>query len=211
MKIVRGNKTLDFSDEELIELAGNFNRVVLDLGTGDGRFVYKSAIENPGTLYIGVDPSEKQLQTFSKKVVRKKLENALFIVGSIEVFPNDFEIKVDTVVVNFPWGSLMEKVVRPDLETVGFFKKLLKSDGGLELTFGYSEDFEPTETTRLNLPEINEDYVREKIVAEFEKSGFKLTKLAQLSHNETQNIQTTWSKKLTVNKDRIWFYLSFSL
>lgn len=211
MKIVKGNKILDFSGEKLKELSSKFRNVAIDLGTGDGNYVYGEALKNPDTLYIGIDPSAKQMQVFSKKALRKKLENILFVIGSIEVFPNDFDIKADKVTVNFPWGSLMEKIVRCEDDTVLFFKKLLKPGGKLEFIFGYSEDLEPTETSRLELPEINEGYVEQNIIPKFEKSGFKLTGFAQLSHEEIKNTQTTWSKKLAFNKERVWFRLSFSL
>ena len=51
------------------------NKTIIDLGTGDGRFVFKSAQANPNNLYIGIDPSEKQLQAYSKKINTNRLEN----------------------------------------------------------------------------------------------------------------------------------------
>jgi len=30
--------------------------VIIDIGTGDGRFVYQSARRNPNKFYIGIDP-----------------------------------------------------------------------------------------------------------------------------------------------------------
>jgi tRNA G46 methylase TrmB len=35
----------------------NFEKNFLDIGTGDGRYVYKSALLNPQSLYIGIDPA----------------------------------------------------------------------------------------------------------------------------------------------------------
>jgi tRNA G46 methylase TrmB len=36
--------------------------VIIDLGTGDGRFVYQSARQNPKKFYIGIDPNVRPLQ-----------------------------------------------------------------------------------------------------------------------------------------------------
>ena len=33
--------------------------VIIDIGTGDGRFVYQSARQNPNKFYIGIDPNTR--------------------------------------------------------------------------------------------------------------------------------------------------------
>ena len=33
--------------------------VIIDIGTGDGRFVYQSARRNPNKFYIGIDPNTR--------------------------------------------------------------------------------------------------------------------------------------------------------
>ena len=43
MLILKGTKTVDLSKDELTEIIGQFDRVHIDLGTGDGRNIYKLA------------------------------------------------------------------------------------------------------------------------------------------------------------------------
>jgi tRNA G46 methylase TrmB len=45
--------------------------VVIDIGTGDGRFVYQSARQNPKKFYIGIDPNVRPLEKISEKIYRK--------------------------------------------------------------------------------------------------------------------------------------------
>jgi valyl-tRNA synthetase len=45
--------------------------VVIDIGTGDGRFVSASARANPNKFYIGVDANTKPLEKPSMKATRK--------------------------------------------------------------------------------------------------------------------------------------------
>ena len=45
--------------------------VIIDIGTGDGRFVYQSARENPNKFYIGIDANAKPLEKISMKATRK--------------------------------------------------------------------------------------------------------------------------------------------
>lgn len=56
MLILKGTKTVDLSKDELTEIIGQFDRVHIDLGTGDGRNIYKLAINDQNTFYIGIDP-----------------------------------------------------------------------------------------------------------------------------------------------------------
>ena len=45
--------------------------VIIDIGTGDGRFVYQSARRNPRKFYIGIDPNVRPLEKISEKIYRK--------------------------------------------------------------------------------------------------------------------------------------------
>ena len=68
---------------------------MIDLGTGDGLFVYQSARENPRKFYIGIDPSPRPLEKISEKIHRKAekggLPNALFLQASLEDLPRELD------------------------------------------------------------------------------------------------------------------------
>ena len=68
MKIIKGKKILEITDLEFENIIKNFQKVYLDIGTGDGKFVYKNALEEKYILWVGLDPSQKQLEIFSKKI-----------------------------------------------------------------------------------------------------------------------------------------------
>jgi 16S rRNA (adenine(1408)-N(1))-methyltransferase len=44
--------------------------VIVDIGTGDGRFVYQCARENPARFYIGIDANAKPLEKVSMRATR---------------------------------------------------------------------------------------------------------------------------------------------
>ena len=112
MKIVIGNKKSELSKTDLENLTKKFDKTALDIGTGDGRFIYEKAIKNPKNLYIGIDPAENQLKIYSKKANRKKLQNAIFAIGSIENLPPELLSSIDELYINLPWGTLLEKMVK---------------------------------------------------------------------------------------------------
>ena len=210
MKLVVGNKQKEINKEELKVLIKDYPSVEIDLGTGDGRFVYKKALVNPNVFFIGIDPSEKQIQIYSREAVRKKLKNILFVVSSIENMPNELESTSDRIYISFPWGTLLEYVVKPTKEGIVELSKLLKDKGKIEIVFGYAPEFEPSETERLQLPLIGNELIEESIIPIFESSGFKSEGYSKLNKEELKDIETTWAKKLKFGKDRDIYRICFS-
>lgn len=207
MYIVKGNKTEEISQEKFRQIIQEFNRVEIDLGTGNGRFVFKKALENPQTLYMGIDPVEKQLQKYSRKAVRKKLENVLFVLGAAENLSEIPGNIADRINILLPWGSLLDYVANFDKKIISNIKGLMKPDAHLRLVFGYTEHAEPTETERLNLEKLNEPYIRKELIPRYESAGLKLQEIKQLSKEDLRKIETSWSKKLSFGKPRPIFLL----
>jgi len=178
------------------------DKIIIDLGTGDGRFVYKNALKNPNNFHIGIDPSDK-FNKYQKKVNRKKLTNVQFITGSIEIVPKNLP-KADEVYINLPWGSLLKIVIQPNN-----FPDLLKPEGLLQIIFGYHKNLEPSEAKRLDLPEISENYIKTYIIPKFEKAGFSLREFCVLEKKDLKKVETTWAKKLSFGNNRPVFKLIF--
>lgn len=207
MKIIRGNKTEELNKTDLDSLTNKYKKVILDLGTGDGRFVYKTAKDSPNNLVIGVDPSQKQLETYSKRARKDKLENAFFVLGSVELLPKELIGVADLVYIHFPWGSLLGGISRADNKVIKSISSLVKSGGKLEMIFGYSQEAEPSEAKRLELDQLNEEKIRDEIVPEFEKNNLHLSQLSTLRKEEYFKVDSSWGKKLTFGQEREIFKL----
>ncbi len=197
MLVIKGNNKENLTELELKELLVKYKNTYIDLGTGDGRFVYKNAKRDSSSLYIGIDPSQKQLEIYAKKSNKDKLENTLFVVGSAEQVPTELYDVANVVHVNFPWGTLLKAVVEPNenLENIG---KLLKRDGKIEIVFGYSKESEPSEYERLQLTNLSID----KIEQAFRNSQWEVTELTEISKESAKQIESTWGKKLAFGKER---------
>ena len=46
MIVITGDKKNELDKETFRNMCGKYEKVILDLGTGDGRFVFKNAIKN---------------------------------------------------------------------------------------------------------------------------------------------------------------------
>jgi len=211
MYIIKGSKKEELNKEQLLKLVEEHNGTIVDLGTGDGRFVFKQAVENPNHLYIGIDPSEKQLEIYSKEANKKRLTNILFILGSIERLPEELNNIADYMYINLPWGSLLESIVNPTKEGITTISNILKPNGTLEIILGYHDDAEPGETKRLALPKLEDSLITEEIYPAFGGFGkLELETYKTLEKEELKEIDTTWAKKLTFGKDRPIYKIIFS-
>ncbi len=210
MIVVKGNKKIELSKEEFNNILDKYASVEVDIGTGDGRFVHKNALKNKNTLFIGLDPSDKQLEIYSKKTLKKKLDNTLFVIGSIENTPEELVEIGNKIHITLPWGTLLEKVIKPTEEFICTLKNMLKTHGKLELIFGYVPELEPSEAKRLNLPDVDDVYIKRELLPMFEKFNFKLDKINELSRKDIGELETTWAKRLKFGKNRKIYILSFS-
>jgi 16S rRNA (adenine(1408)-N(1))-methyltransferase len=210
MRVVKSSKLTELNKLEFEKLKAGFAQVVIDLGTGDGRFVYENAKAHAGNLYVGVDPAYKQMETYSKQSARKKLTNTLLVVGSLELLPTELIGCAQKLYIHLPWGSLLEAVVRPTSENVKKLTDMLETGGELELVFGYTSETEPSETERLNLPELTDTYVKDVIVAGFVKTElFKFVSMQKIEKQNLTDKDTSWGKKLGFGRKRPVYELKF--
>lgn len=201
MIVITGDKKNEIDKKSFKDECKKHNKVILDIGTGDGKFVYKNAIKNKNNLYIGLDPAEKQIQIYSKKANRRRLKNALYILGSLENLPEELYSTVDKIFVNLPWGTLLEKIVKSNEIYTKELSKILKRDGEIEIIFGYVPELEPSETERLGLPKIENESDVLKAFSTFKKI-FEVVEMKRLVKEDLDKIETTWAKKLKFGKDR---------
>jgi len=79
----------------------------------------------------------------------------------------------------------------------------------MKIVLGYSKKFEANEINRLNLPELDSNYIKENIIPIFQTIGLKNTELEETQKIELKEIESTWSKKLSFGKTRKIYKLDF--
>jgi len=185
-------------------------KVIVDIGTGDGRFVYAGAKTHPENLYIGIDPILKQAEKYKSKANKERLKNLKFIRASVENLPDEVSGVADKVFVNFPWGSLLAGVAKGEKNLAKNISGVLKKGGRLYITFGYSSTSEPGETKRLELSNLSEDELHDEIIPAFKKAKLKLNKVVTLGKSEIFEMESSWAKKLTFGRERKIYRLEFT-
>jgi 16S rRNA (adenine(1408)-N(1))-methyltransferase len=188
----------------------NYRKLIIDIGTGDGRFVYKQARMNPRNMYVGIDAALHQSKEFRRKINRERLHNVMFVEEAVENFEKNSKLrelkgKADEVYVNFPWGSLLGGIAKGEEPIVKNICGLVKDGGSLEIIFGYAEDAEPSEVERLDLKNIDEERILKEIAPEFEEHGLKLRAVESMQRESFFELDSSWAKKLTFGQERNMF------
>jgi 16S rRNA (adenine(1408)-N(1))-methyltransferase len=184
--------------------------VVIDIGTGDGLFVYQCAREQPRKFFIGIDANPRPLEKISEKIYRKPskggLANLLFIQAAVEDLPAELDGVADEVHVHFPWGSLLRGVATGERAVLENLRRICSSEALLEVVIGLDPLRDRTEAERLSLPTLSAAYVDAVLLPKYRDAGFEIFERGALSQADWPKLHTSWAKRLQGNRNRSLIY-----
>jgi len=185
--------------------------IVIDIGTGDGRFVSAMAKADPNKFFIGIDANVKPLEKPSMKATRKPnkggLSNVMFVQAAIEDLPEEFDGVADEIHIHFPWGSLLRAVANGEDTALGSLRRVAATHCLLEIVIGIDPERDQTELKRLEIGELSEEYLRNVLSPRYLHAGFTITESGVLDRSEWSKINTSWTRRLKTNRDRRVLYL----
>lgn len=181
---------------------------MIDIGTGDGLFVYQCARSNPNKFFIGIDPNIRPLEKVSEKIHRSPnkggLPNVLFLQAAIEDLPAELQGVADEVHVHFPWGSLLRIVVAGDQTGLQNLRRICSPGAILEVLIGLDPERDRSEINRLGL---SAELDKSEISARYRAAGFETIEQGILEQSEWPKLQTSWAKRLRGNQARNLIYI----
>jgi 16S rRNA (adenine(1408)-N(1))-methyltransferase len=188
METIRGKTSREMDLNELQERLANYNRIMLDLGTGDGRYVHSLAERFPDDFIIGVDSCRENLHEYS----RAKLPNMLFVISNARNLPCELNGLVSHISVNFPWGSLLDGLLTADISLMRGLERLSTSTTSMHV--------------RLNGGALAEagwalENGADKIYYNLLRSGWQVRAPRCMDSCELQSFPTTWAKRLAHGRD----------
>ena len=182
--------------------------VVVDLGTGDGRFVLRLARARPDALVIGLDalaePMEASASRAGRKPARGGAENVLFVACDALDPPDALAGRASLVTVNYPWGSLLRAVGEPDVGALRAVAGLLRPGGRIVALLNASAAEDRGYAERLELPALDP----EAVAAGWRGAGLAVEEARLLGAGEEPPHRTSWGQRLVRGSGRATLVVS---
>ena len=189
-----------------LQMAQSFEKVIADIGAGDGKQIYRLARKNPQNFYVGIEPNHQSYKQTEKKSKSKKekggLDNLIFVNSSIENISDELKNTFDELLINFPWGNLLEGVILPLPEILQNLVMIAKDRADLIIITTYDDKFEKEFKVERNLPNLNTGYINNILSAEYAKFGISIISSKLLAQGSELNIDSPWGKKLLSSRKR---------
>jgi 16S rRNA (adenine(1408)-N(1))-methyltransferase len=212
MRILNGTKVIDATGDVINALRSDDRTTVIDLGAGDGRYVYESARDDAAALFVAIDPDAETLSDYafraSRKPARGGVENAVFVVASVEALPPELVGIADRVRVNFPWGSLMRGLLEPDASVVRAVLGLAKPGGRVELVVSYDPSHDTGAFHGPPLPLLDAAYLESTLLPAYRSAGAVVVESRRLTQDEALAIPSTWGRRLLHARPRDVFWIA---
>ncbi len=176
METIRGKSSRSMSFDELRARLAGYNRILLDLGTGDGRYVQALASQHPDWFVIGVDACRENLHERSHSALR----NLLFLIAEAQHLPRELSASVHCLVINFPWGSLLEGLVAGDPSLMSALASVAAPGASLEV--------------RLNAG-------AEQTCRSLSRWGWAVDDVQPVSAPALKTFPSTWARRLAFGRD----------
>lgn len=197
MERIYGKHSHEITTDELIARTAAWHDVLIDLGTGDGRFVLHTARANPVQYVIGIDACRDNLREAS----RRAPANALFLIANARALPTELTNVASAITINFPWGTLLTGLLDEDALLLASVASLARPGATLELRLnsgalaeaGWSLEAGGQQAQRLA-----------------RLAGFRMATPRLLAADDLRAQTTTWAKRLAFGRDPHALYLAGS-
>ena len=194
MESIRGKHAARVDDATLARQIAGYPHILIDLGTGDGRFVRHVAATWPGTFAIGIDLCAANL----RESARRAPANALYLIASAHTLPAELQGRATHLTINFPWGDLLTGLLAHDPRLLAGLGALGRPGARLEVRLNGGALAEAGEP----LPAAGAAVARGLRVA-----GFAVEPPRLLDARELRACPTTWAHRLAFGRDPRALYL----
>jgi 16S rRNA (adenine(1408)-N(1))-methyltransferase len=175
------------------------DRVLVDLGTGDGRAAVGLAGREPTAFILGLDATAAAMAESSlraaRSVAKGGLPNLLFAVAAAERPPVELCGRADEVSILFPWGSLLRGALALDPAAAAGIVALLAPGGRVEAIVSVApKDIAASDLRPLAATD------REAIAGRWSAHGLTLAAFASATSADIDASGSTWAKRLLAGR-----------
>ena len=188
MESIQGKRALFITAADLRARLTGYQQILIDLGTGDGRFVEHIARVRPDCFAIGVDACRENLRQASRRTLR----NTLYCIANVLALPAELRDLATDVTINFPWGSLLAGLLAGDAVLLRGVAALARPGARLTVQLNSGALAEADWTLSEGAAQI-----RQQLIV----GGFTVDQPIGLDAGALRQVPTTWAKRLAFGRD----------
>lgn len=178
--------------------------IALDIGTGDGSYVYRAARAHKDKFYIGLDSNAENMGGFaqkaSKSIIKGGLKNILYVVAAAEALPKELNGLISEVTILFPWGSLLKAVASGHEHFLQNLKRVMVKNATVRIVFSLEDKIEKKVMADLGLSSLNKESL-DRLCLAYARLGFAM-KWRFIAQDELKSFESTWAKRLAYGRPR---------
>lgn len=199
-RVVGRKRSVALERTDVERLRDEHTRVVVDLGTGDGRYAYAIAGVHPDWLVVGIDALDEPMGETAARAARKPARggrpNVVYVHSSVESPPEELCGVADEVTVLLPWGRLLEGIVLGEPDVIAGIAAIARPGAAVVVVLNGEiwDDSLPVRFAHLPVP--TPGYVAESIAPGFAAAGITVGTARYLDADEAAALPTTWARRL---------------
>ncbi|HEV7206784.1 MAG TPA: class I SAM-dependent methyltransferase [Jatrophihabitans sp.] len=207
MRQVVGKRTIDLGAAAFADLRAPYERLILDIGTGDGKHVLSLARRHPEALVVGLDAGPDAMRRTAARAAAKPARggtpNALFVWAAVERLPPELT-EVTEVHVLMPWGSLLRAMVTPDEPVLSAVAAACAPDAEFLVTLNLHA-WRPPVVEVGETPEPTPESARadDGLAPAYARAGWRLESADYLDDTGIAGLGTSWTKRLGSSRDEL--------
>lgn len=188
MEIIRGKHASFMSGLELARQLNGCECIHIDIGTGDGKFVQHVAQAEPQRFVIGIDACRENLIDTS----RRALTNVLFVIANAQALPGELYGLGTHLSINFPWGSLLDGLLRPESGLLEELLKCTQAGAAFEVRLNGGALAEQGWTLEAGTAQVQSSLAAK---------GFTIAAPYAMQPQMLKRFPTTWAKRIAFGRD----------
>lgn len=195
LHVVRGKRIVPVDGRTLHEHATDSDRVIVDFGAGDGRWVYRLARAHPTWTCMALDADAAGMAETSRRAARKPARGgtpkAWFVRAALEALPEVLPGLADELHVHLPWGSLLRAVLTPEAAALRRIVRLCRPGAAVCVRINAAVLDDAVMLGRLGLPAAGKQTLETRLGAGYAAAGIRVT----IAEGEF-DVMTSWARRL---------------
>lgn len=188
MRVIENNQIRSMDNDGFASWSAAFIDIVVDLGSGDARFVHHLAARQPTVGAIGLDLSAALLRRGGRRLPA----NSLLVVADALAPPPELRSVASRLTIHFPWGSLLRALLLGQPDLVAGLRALGRPGATLEVLVN---------ADAMTVDGSGWDADQTRVASVLTDAGLLLDPIARLGPADLRRYPTTWARRLAFGRD----------